>query len=66
MAGNVWKVLVRQDDKVEAGQVLIILEAMKMENQIKAPAAGIVTFVTAAEGARVAAGDPLCVVESSS
>lgn len=65
MAGNVWKLLVRQDEQVEAGQVLIILEAMKMENQIKAPVAGKVTSVSVSEGDRVAAGDPLCVVEPS-
>jgi acetyl/propionyl-CoA carboxylase alpha subunit len=65
MAGNVWELLVRQDERVEAGQVLIILEAMKMENQIKAPVAGKVTSVSVLQGGRVAAGDPLCVVEPS-
>jgi biotin carboxyl carrier protein len=65
MAGNVWKLLVRQDEQVEAGQVLIILEAMKMENQIKTPIAGKVTSVSVSQGARVAAGEALCVVEPS-
>jgi biotin carboxyl carrier protein len=65
MAGNVWKVLVREGDQVEAGRLLIILSAMKMENQIKTPIAGVVTSVTASEGGSVAAGDSLCVVEPS-
>jgi len=63
MAGNVRKVLVEPGHRVAAGQVLIILEAMKMENEIKSPIEGIVGSVTAREGIAVAAGDPLCVVE---
>jgi len=66
MSGNVWKLLVRQDEQVEAGQVLIILEAMKMENQIKAPVAGKVTSVSVSQGARVAAGEtPLSALRHS-
>jgi len=63
MAGNVRQVLVKPGDRVEAGQVLLILEAMKMQNEIKAPIEGIVASVTARAGVAVAAGDPLCVVE---
>ena len=63
MAGNVRQVLVKPGDKVAAGQVLLILEAMKMENEIKSPIEGIVGSVTAREGVAVASGDPLCVVE---
>jgi biotin carboxyl carrier protein len=63
MAGNVRQVLVKPGDKVAAGQVLLILEAMKMENEIKSPIDGIVGTVTAKEAVAVAAGDPLCVVE---
>jgi oxaloacetate decarboxylase alpha subunit len=63
MAGNVRKVMVEPGNRVAAGQVLLILEAMKMENEIKSPIEGIVGSVTAREGVAVANGDPLCVVE---
>jgi biotin carboxyl carrier protein len=63
MAGNVMQVLAQPGDRVAAGQVLLILEAMKMENEIKSPIEGIVSSVTARTGVPVAAGDPLCVVE---
>jgi biotin carboxyl carrier protein len=63
MAGNVRQVLARPGDRVAAGQVLLILEAMKMENEIKSPIDGIVGSVTARPGVAVASGDPLCVVE---
>ena len=63
MAGNVRQVLVKPGERVAAGQVLLILEAMKMENEIKSPIEGIVGSVTAREGVAVSAGDPLCVVD---
>ena len=63
MAGNVRQVLAQPGDRVAAGQVLLILEAMKMQNEIKSPIDGILASVTAREGVAVAAGDPLCVVE---
>lgn len=63
MAGQVRKVLVAQGESVAQGQVLLILEAMKMQNQITAPLAGTVASVTAREGSSVGPGDPLCVVE---
>lgn len=63
MAGNVRKLLVAPGDAVTAGQVLLILEAMKMQNEIKSPIDGVVASVTAREETTVALGDPLCVVE---
>ena len=63
MAGNVRQVLAQPGDRVAAGQVLLILEAMKMENEIKSPIPGVVSSVTARTGLKVASGDPLCVVE---
>ena len=63
MAGNVRQVLAQPGDRVAAGQVLLILEAMKMENEIKSPIDGIVGSMTARAGVAVASGDPLCVVE---
>ncbi len=63
MAGNVRQVLVKPGDPVQAGQPLLILEAMKMQNEIASPIDGVVTSVTAKEGVPVLAHDPLCVVE---
>ncbi len=59
LAGNVFKVLVSPGDVVTAGQTVMVLEAMKMETEISATAAGTVTEVHAAEGDAVQVGDPL-------
>jgi biotin carboxyl carrier protein len=63
MPGKVVRVLVASGDRVEAGQGLIVVEAMKMQNELKAPRSGRVAALTACEGATVAAGDALAVVE---
>ncbi|MSR13369.1 MAG: acetyl-CoA carboxylase biotin carboxyl carrier protein subunit [Gammaproteobacteria bacterium] len=49
-AGNMWKVLVKPGDKVEAGDTLFIMEVMKMEVPHEAPAAGTVTAVNVSDG----------------
>ncbi len=59
MPGNIWKVLVKEGEAVKEGQVLIILEAMKMENEIMAPADGVVASIHVKEGASVNGGDLL-------
>lgn len=59
MPGNIWKVLVKPGDSVKSGDVLIILEAMKMENEIFAPADGVIASVEVKEGVAVGAGDLL-------
>ncbi len=63
MPGKVVRVLVQQDAEVEAGQGLLVVEAMKMQNEIKSPKKGVVRKLVAAEGAAVNAGDVLAVVE---
>ena len=54
MPGNLIKVNVKVGDAVKKGDVLCVLEAMKMENDIMAPADGVVASVEAAQGASVA------------
>jgi biotin carboxyl carrier protein len=63
MPGKVVRVLVAQDAEVEAGQGIVVVEAMKMQNEIKSPKKGVVRKLVAAEGAAVNAGDVLAVVE---
>jgi propionyl-CoA carboxylase alpha chain len=63
MPGKVISVEVAAGDEVEAGQVLLIVEAMKMEHRIVAPRAGTVTDVRARPGDQVSGGDLLAVLE---
>lgn len=63
IAGRVLSIKVKPGDAVKRGDVLATLEAMKMENEIKAPADGTVTEVLVAEGARVAEGETLIVID---
>ena len=62
MPGNILKVNVSQGQAVKAGDVLVILEAMKMENEITAPRDGTVAQVVTAKGAVVDTGSPLVVL----
>lgn len=62
MPGKVVRVLVALGDTVEAGQGLVVVEAMKMQNEMKAPRAGRVLAVAAKEGATVAAGEVLATI----
>ncbi len=59
LAGNVWKVLVQPGDVVEEGDVVLILEAMKMETEVRAPKSGTIGSVSAKEGVAVKVGDTL-------
>ncbi len=60
MPGTILKVNVQAGSAVKKGDVLMILEAMKMENEIMAPADGTVASVSVAQGASVEAGTVLC------
>jgi biotin carboxyl carrier protein len=62
MPGKVVRLLVKEGDRVETGQGLLVVEAMKMQNEIRSPKSGIVERVFAKEGQPVNAGDVLCVV----
>ena len=63
MPGKVVKILVAVGDEVAQGQGLVVVEAMKMENELKSPKAGTVVEVLAKEGAAVESGAKLIVVD---
>ena len=63
MPGKIVRLLVKAGANVEAGEGIIVVEAMKMQNEMKAPKAGVVVSINAAEGATVRAGDVLAVIE---
>ena len=65
MHGNVWKVLVAAGDSVDAGQPLMIVEAMKMELEVTAPRAGRVMRIRCQPGHQVSPGDPLLWLDDS-
>jgi acetyl-CoA/propionyl-CoA carboxylase biotin carboxyl carrier protein len=64
LQGNMWKVLVKQGDTVEEGQLLCIIEAMKMENEITAHKAGTISELPIVEGAPIQAGAPIATITS--
>jgi acetyl-CoA/propionyl-CoA carboxylase biotin carboxyl carrier protein len=65
LQGNMWKVLVKQGDTVAEGQLLCIIEAMKMENEITAHKAGTIAELPIEEGAPIQAGAPIATIVSS-
>ena len=60
MPGNILDVRVKPGDSVKAGDTLVVLEAMKMENEISAPQDGTIASVNVAKGDTVGSGDLLC------
>jgi biotin carboxyl carrier protein len=62
MPGKVVRLLVKEGDHVEAGQGLLVVEAMKMQNEIRSPKSGTVERILANEGQPVNAGEILCIV----
>lgn len=62
LAASVWKVLVEVGNEVTEAQELIILESMKMEIPVVAPADGVVTEVRVTEGDKVSDGDHLLTI----
>lgn len=63
MPGKVVRVMVSANDQVEPGQGIVVVEAMKMQNELKAPKKGVVQKIMVAEGANVNAGDPLAIID---
>ncbi|MEJ7797038.1 MAG: acetyl-CoA carboxylase biotin carboxylase subunit [Solirubrobacteraceae bacterium] len=65
MQGNVWKVTVQVGQRVAEGDVVTIIEAMKMENEITAHKAGVIAALPVSEGDSVRTGDALAVIEDA-
>jgi biotin carboxyl carrier protein len=63
MPGKIVRLLVNEGDAVASGQGLLVVEAMKMQNEVKAPKAGRVVSLPAREGATAAAGEILAIIE---
>jgi biotin carboxyl carrier protein len=63
MPGKVVRILVAVGDEVEAGQGIVVVEAMKMQNELKAPRAGRVATIQAKENDSVVAGAVLAVID---
>ena len=63
MPGTILSVNIAVGDSVKRGQVLMILEAMKMENEIMCPRDGRVAAIQTAKGAAVESGTPLCTIQ---
>jgi acetyl-CoA/propionyl-CoA carboxylase, biotin carboxylase, biotin carboxyl carrier protein len=63
LQGNMWKVLVKAGDTVEEGQLLCIIEAMKMENEITAHKSGTIVELPISEGAPIQAGAPIATIK---
>jgi urea carboxylase len=64
LPANVWQVLVRPGERIEAGAKLVILEAMKMEIPVTATASGIVQEILCAPGQLVSPGQALCLIKT--
>jgi len=62
MQGTVLEVKVAEGDTVAVGQVVCIVEAMKMENEVTSPWGGTVTEVAVSAGVPVTTGQPICVI----
>jgi biotin carboxyl carrier protein len=63
MPGKVVRLLAQENTEVDAGQGILVVEAMKMQNEIKSPKKGVVTKIVVREGDRVNAGDVLAIVD---
>jgi biotin carboxyl carrier protein len=63
MPGRIVRLLVAENSEVDAGQGIVVVEAMKMQNEIKSPKKGVVKKIAATPGAAVNPGDVLAIVE---
>ena len=65
VTGVVWKVIAEPGAKVAAGDPVVIMESMKMENPVEAPADGTITEILVAEGDPARQDDPVAVLETN-
>jgi acetyl-CoA/propionyl-CoA carboxylase biotin carboxyl carrier protein len=65
LQGNMWKVLVKQGDTVAEGQLICIIEAMKMENEITAHKAGVIVELPIVEGEPIQTGAPIATIAAA-
>jgi acetyl-CoA/propionyl-CoA carboxylase, biotin carboxylase, biotin carboxyl carrier protein len=65
LQGNMWKVLVEQGQEVEEGQLVCIIEAMKMENEITAHKGGVIERLAVKEGDPIASGATIAVIKAA-
>lgn len=63
MPGKVVRILAHEKDEVEAGHGVLVVEAMKMQNELKSPKKGVVSKLVVKEGAAVNPGDVLAIIE---
>jgi acetyl-CoA carboxylase biotin carboxyl carrier protein len=63
IAGNVWKILTKPGDRIEAEGELMILESMKMEIPVQSPKAGVVKEIRVAEGEAIAEGQLVAIID---
>lgn len=63
MPGSLFDIVVNEGERVEAGQVILILEAMKMENEIMAPISGRIASIGKQKGDSIKSGDVLAIIE---
>ncbi len=64
VTGTIWKIEVGPGDRVQEGDVIMILESMKMEIPVEAEAAGVIRSLAVEPGVAVDEGQALCVIES--
>lgn len=62
MPGKIIRVLLKPGDRVETGQGVVVVEAMKMQNEVRSPKSGTIDRISVAEGQAVSAGDVLAIV----
>jgi acetyl-CoA/propionyl-CoA/long-chain acyl-CoA carboxylase, biotin carboxylase, biotin carboxyl carrier protein len=65
LQGNMWKVLVEQGQEVQEGQLVCIIEAMKMENEITAHKGGVIERLAVKEGEPIASGATIAVIKAA-
>jgi biotin carboxyl carrier protein len=63
MPGKIVRILVQVNDEVKAGEAILVMEAMKMQNEMKSPKDGRVQKILTSEGSTVNAGDTLAIIE---